>query len=509
MNPESLDPATPVVIGAAELVRRPDSEFDPTNATALLIETVGAAFATTGVGDALVGGGGGAGPRIGSIAVPHGTWSESDPARAVAEAFGAPGARTIRSELGVLQYTLVARAIADVMAGSVEVAVVVGGENRWSMVDASRSGREVPAPPPAAEGEPDEILVPTEMVISPLEIERNLTTAAHQYAIIESALRHRLGHDIEQHRAELGRLWSAFSAVAADAPAAWDRRALSPDDITVVGDRNRLIAAPYAKWLVSQWNVDQAAAVVISTVAVARELGVPTERWIFPLALAHSELVVPLPERAELDRWPAAAEAARAVFAASGVSAHELATVDLYSCFPSAVEVQAREFGLDARLDDPGSLTLTGGMTFGGGPFNNYSLQGIAATIRTLRARSGAPGSVGLTSAVSGLLTKSAVALWSTAPPRSRFETIDVTAAADAATARRPVDGDLVGAVTVVGATVVPGPEGPTSIAVVESPAGVRSVAQCADAAVAERFTGDDPVGSTVEVVTPGVFMAN
>ena len=120
-----------------------------------------------------------------------------------------------------------------------------------------------------------------------------------------------------------------------------------------------------------------------------------------------------------------------ALRAHTGVTQEDLAgaPVDLYSCFPVAVEVQARELGIAPHRD----LTLTGGMTFGGGPFNNYSLQGAAAMVRHL-AGGDEPG-VGLTTAVSGLLTKPAAVLWSAAAPATPYATLEVTDRARAATA--------------------------------------------------------------------------
>jgi acetyl-CoA C-acetyltransferase len=493
-DPIDLPDSTPVVVGAAEVVHHAGDGFEMCSATDLLIETVTAALDRSGVPAML-------GPRVGEILVPHGTWSETDPGRAIAAEIGAAGARTVRSELGVLQHTLLARAITDVAEGRVDAAVVVGGENRWSGVVAGKSGGSVPAPPDLAMGEPDEVIAPAEMVISAIEIERNLTTAAHQYAIIESALRHRLGRSIDEHQASLGSLWSRFAAVAAQAPAAWNSDAMDADAIATVSESNRVIAAPYTKWLISQWNVDQAAALVVTSVGVARELGIDPSRWVFPLVTAMSNLVVPMPEREVIDVWPAARIAGAAAFQAAGLRAEQVDLVDLYSCFPAAVEVQAAELGFD--LDR--QLTLTGGMTFAGGPYNNYSLQGAAAMVGALVERSDA--AVGLTSAVSGLLTKPSVTLWSTRAPRRPYECIDVAEAARAATAVRPVDPDLTGAVTVVGATVVPGRSGDlTTIAVVESAEGVRSVVQSTDLATGERFLATDLVGTELIVEVAGEF---
>ena len=489
---EELDPSTPVVVGAAEVVHRDGPGFVPTSATQLMLEAVRSAMAPTGAADEL-------GAAVGAVFVPHGTWSESDPGRSIATALGAPGARSVRSELGVLQHTLLQRAAVGVRDGAFEVAVVVGGENRWSGVTAAKGGAAVPDPPADSLGEPDEVITPSESVITQIEIERNLTTAAHQYAIIESAIRHDLGRTVDEHQRALGELWGRAATIAVDAPAAWDRRGLAADAIAIESPTNRMIAAPYPKWLVSQWNVDQAAALVFTTVGTARRLGIDESQWVFPLAMVLSNLVVPMPERAELHRWPAAGVCARTAFDAAHVEVDELGPVDLYSCFPAAVQLQAREMGIAPDRD----LTVTGGMVFGGGPFNNYSLQGAAAVVRSVRDE---PGSIGLSSAVSGLCTKPAVALWSSAAPRAPFVALDVAADADAVTERRPLSADAVGGGVVVGATVVPGRDSVATVAVVEVD-GVRTVVQNHDPEVADRFRAADAVGLPVVVTEPGVFV--
>ncbi|MCU0310075.1 MAG: hypothetical protein MUE36_03925 [Acidimicrobiales bacterium] len=492
----TLDPSTPVVVAAAAVTRHPGDGFEASSATALMLDATRAALAGTGAAREL-------GAAIGEVLVPHGTWPESDPGRAVAAAVGAPQARSVMGELGVLQHSLMARAARAVAEGSVQAALVTGGENRWSGVVAAKSATPVPEPPPLALAtDPDDVLRPTDMVVNAVEVERDLTTAAHQYAIIESCLRHHADHGADEHQAFLGRLWERFAAIAAATPSAWDRRGLSAAEITEVSDTNRLIAAPYPKWMVSQWNVDQAAALVFTTVAVAERLGVPREQWVFPLAMVESNLVVPLSERAEPHRWPAMGICGERALGLAGRSLADVGPVDLYSCFPAAVQVTAAELGLDLDRD----LTLTGGMTFGGGPYDNYVLQGAVAMVE--RLRSDPVGTVGLTTAVSGLLTKPGVTVWSSADPVTPFVAHDVSEAAAEVSPRRPVDPDATGPATVVGYTVVPGrPDGLTAIAVVETDDGRRSVARCADQAVATLLLRGDHVGHAVRLVAPGEFV--
>ena len=141
----------------------------------------------------------------------------------------------------------------------------------------------------------------------------------------------------------------------------------------------------------------------------------------------------------------------------------DIGPVDLYSCFPAAVQISAAELGMGLDRD----LTLTGGMTFGGGPFDNYVLQGAAAMVERLRA--GPRGVTGLTTAVSGLLTKPAVTVWSAAEPSTPFAAVDVTDAAEAVSPRIPVDPEAVGGGQRRGLHGRPGSEGShTAVAVVD-----------------------------------------
>ena len=65
--------------------------------------------------------------------------------------------------------------------------------------------------------------------------------------------------------------------------------------------------------------------------------------------------------------------------------------------------------------DDPARpLTLTGGLTFGGGPGNNYTTHGIAAMVTALRAD---PGAVGLVTGLGWYATKHAVGVLASRPP--------------------------------------------------------------------------------------------
>ncbi len=291
--------------------------------------------------------------------------------------------------------------------------------------------------------------------------------------------------------------------MAATNPEAWDRSAPGADEIAVASADNRMIASPYTKRLCSQWNVDQGAALLLTSVGAAERAGVPRERWVFPVAAAGSQAMIPLPCRASIERSPATALVGECVLELADVGLGGVAHLDIYSCFPAAVQVQARELDLPiaGSLDRP--LTVTGGMTFAGGPLNSYVLHSTAAMADALRAD---PGSRGLVTSVSGMLTKPGMALWSTEPGPG-FRIGDVTDQALAATETRPLDADATGDGRVVAHTVVHDRGVPARlVALVELVDGRRTVAVDPDPDRAAASVAVDLVDHPVHLPAAGVL---
>ena len=317
-----------------------------------------------------------------TITVPKGSWGYQDAARLVATAIGASDARTVRAELGVLQTAPVVRAADAIARGEFDVALVVGGEARWRDVRAGITGLAAPVTDDAG-AVPDEVIAPEGMIISNEEIAAGLVSAVSHYAMIENARRRADGQSLDDHAAAVAELWSRFSLVARDNPDAWNRQPMTADDIRRPGPRNKPLAWPYNKWHNSQWNVDQAACLILCSAEAARAHGVPTDRWVFPLAIAQSNHMVPVSRRGQIHRSPGFAVAAATAFRLAGAGIDAVAHVDLYSCFPIAVRTQALELGLGPERP----LTVTGGMTFAGGPFDNYVLQSTTRMAQVLRGR--------------------------------------------------------------------------------------------------------------------------
>jgi acetyl-CoA C-acetyltransferase len=499
----SLDPRTPVLVGAAVANQREDDPVDAVEALELMARAIEGA-ATDAGSTAII-----AGAHL--FSVPAGTWSYADPGRLLAHRFGASDATTVVAGIGILQQDLIADACRRVAEAACDVAVVVGGEAGFRAMRARQLGMDTLDTTEPGETHADVEWAPDSLGIHDLELIRNAVTPATAYALIEHARMGRLGRTPEQHRGALGDLYAGFASVAAGNPNASDRTGYSAADIITPDEANRVIAWPYTKRLCSQWNVDQAAALIICSAEAAERFGVSRDRWVFPRSSAVSNHAVPVIQRAVIDASPGADLAASAALSLAGVGIDDVAHLDLYSCFPAAVEAFADALGVGGDRD----LTVTGGMSFAGGPLNNYVLQAMVELVALLRAE---PGSVGLSSSVSVYLQKQGFGLWSNEPPAGAFRHEDVSTAvgAHSESAPRPVAADHVGPARVATWTVDHQAGEPFRAVVVcdvemsvdmsTVVGGARTLASTGDRAICEAMSTGDWIGTTVDVRPDGSF---
>ncbi len=169
--------------------------------------------------------------------------------------------------------------------------------------------------------------------------------------------------------------------------------------------------------------------------------------------------------------------------------------MELYSCFPQAVRAQLREIGLASE----GPLSVTGAMTFGGGPLNNFVLQ---ATVKMVQALRDAPGETGLVTCVSGMNTKQACALYSSEPNPRGWQAADVSAEVTAATDLCKLAAEYEGAAKIAGYTVLYQGEAPwRAVAVCDIPNGARTVAYCERGDILEVLQREEYCGRQVAIV--------
>ncbi len=428
------------------------------------------------------------------------SWRYRDPGRLLAQRVRARDASTRYTGVGGnVPQTLVNQACLDIQAGRAELVVIAGAEtfrtrtrmrNRGVKPDWTSEDESVPFADGANEGEP---------LVGPAETRIGLIRAPYFYAMFEQALRIDAGESSEAHRSRIGELWSQFSAVAADNPHAWSRKALSAEDIWQPSAGNRMISWPYTKLMNSNNMVDQGAVIILASAQKATALQIPTERWVFPYAGTDAHDTYAIGERQQLHRSPAIRIAGRRVLELAGVGLDDIDHVDLYSCFPSAVQVAAAELGL---AGDPRPLTVTGGLTFAGGPWNNYVTHSIATMAQRLVAN---PGARGLISANGGWLTKHSFGVYGTTPPEHEFRWEDVQADVDAEPTRKSkVEWSGVGTVEAWTAPFDRDGSAEKAYVAVRTADDARTLAVITDAAQADAAVREDIAGAKVQVHADG-----
>jgi acetyl-CoA C-acetyltransferase len=430
------------------------------------------------------------------------SWRYRDPGLLVGQRIGAADARTqYTGNGGNTPQSLVNQTCLDIRQGRADVVLLTGGETWRTRMrlrakgirpDWSRQGESVPVPPGAGTDVP---------MVWPADQRIGLDRPSFVYPLFEEALRIARGESIEDHRRRVGDLWAQFSAVAAANPNAWVRDALTGEQITQPGPDNRMISWPYPKLMNSNNMVNQAAALVLCSLEKAEYLQIPRDRWVFPHAGTDSHDTYNFADRDELHRSPAIRIGGARVLELAGIGLDDVDHVDLYSCFPSAVQVAARELGLPAG-DPDRPLTVTGGLTFAGGPWNNYVTHSIATMWQRLRE---SPGSRGLITANGGYLTKHSFGVYSTTPPAGEFRWEDVQDAVD----REPTRTALVeweGVGSVESWTTPDDRDGKPEKAfvTVRTPEGARVLAVVPDAGEAAETVAVDIAGTAVRVRLDG-----
>ncbi|MEO0494551.1 MAG: hypothetical protein AAF081_14170 [Actinomycetota bacterium] len=479
VTPEDMARAFPVAVGVATAEQWPTEPGDGVDCTELMGAAARRAIADTG-SDTVAG-------MVDLVVATQGLSMLTDGAGRVAHALGAPDAHAVTYRVGIPQQALINRAIDAVMNGEARVAVIVGGETKRRDDLARRAGVELPPRAPFDGGD-DELIAPEGEIVARPEVDVGAVAAVQQYALIDSARRAHHGWSLDEHRDDIASLWASFNEVARTNPRAAFPEPRTAADIREPGEGNRPLAFPYNKWHNSQWGVDQAAAIVITSTIGADIAEIAGDRRVHPLVALESSQSLSLSRRADLHRWPAMGVLGRVAEQELSAPLSSVEHVELYSCFPVAVRVQQSELGLDPDA----AATITGGMAFAGGPFNNFVLQATVAMIERLRER---PRERGLVTAVSGLLTKPGLTVWST-NPTVRCVPADLVDTVTSETAVVSLDENPSGAGVVATYTTA----GPRVTAIIDLDSGERAVAACDDETLAARVTTEELIGTRVIV---------
>lgn len=455
-----MEDRTPVLIGAGQFTYRgePGASPSPTELLKIAAERAAqdaglAAERLSGIDSLAVVGFTVDAPGGGRL-VPHST----NPPATLARRIGADPSYAVYSHMGGNSPQQLINIVSERIArGEAEFALVVGCEFLGSATKRLTKGlgfddwdhaEELPEPERIGDPRPG---------VTPYEAKHGLGRPINCYPLFENALRARDGRSIEDHQKRLGELFAPFTKVAAANPEAWFPIERSAQELVKVTDRNRMVGFPYTKYLNAIMEVDQSAGVILTSVKKARELGVPEEKFVYLHGCADaSDLWYPL-DRQDFHSSPAMRLTGQRALEMAGVGLADIGHIDLYSCFPVAVEIGAEELGLS--LDDPRGLTVTGGLPYMGGPGNNYAMHSIAVMMQRLRED---PGAFGLVTANGWFLTKQSTGVYSTKPPSKPFERQDpkvIQAQIDALPHPAVIE-EPKGAATIETYTVVHGREG-------------------------------------------------
>ena len=433
----SSEQEIPVLVGAGQLLQRLEDPLEAAEPLEMMVAALEQAGKDAAAPKLL--------QRADSIYVVRGMWGYGDPGREIARRLGSKPDETVSTPYGGnFSQACVIDAAREIRAGRREIVLVTGAENGRSQGLARRQGvelRETEVP-----GTPDRLVAENKAIFHEAELARGMNSASDIFAIIESAIRFAKGETLEAHAKRIAELWAGFNVVARENPHAWIRKPYSAQEIGQASPDNPMISFPYTRLMNANSRVDMAAAVIICSLGVARQAGVPEEKLVYLQAATEANDSNFLSTRPDFHLSPAIRIAGARVLELAHKTIAEIDHLDLYSCFPSSVQLAATELG----VPEGRPLTVTGGLTFGGGPLNSYTLHAVARMVEVLREER---GSTGLVHGNGGWLAKHAFGIYSTEPPKDGFRYENLQERLDAIPLRKALV-DWEGPVTIEAYTV-------------------------------------------------------
>lgn len=401
---------TPILVGGGQLTNRKPPQEAPTP-LAMMADAAKMAAANAGISEALL-------QQLDIVATTRLASDSTEAKIPVGEyrnlpkslglAVGAMPSQFLMAGVGGNTPQHLVNDVAErIAAGKTQFALIAGSENLQALIGGLKMGH-LPQWGDDVDGTP-ELVGSVAPGCTPHEQLYGFFYPINTYPLFENALREHRGVALDTHMQKLGNMFSRMSAVAAENPLSWFPLFRSPEEIITVTDKNRYISFPYTKYLNSVIQVDMSAAVIMTSVKKARELGIAEDRWVYLNGCADAQDHWNMSERDNFHSSAPIRLAGKAAFGMAGLTPADLDFLDIYSCFPSAVQMACQELGI--AEDDARGLTVTGGMPYFGGPGNNYSLNSLATMLDKVRSK---PGSHGLVTANGWHITKYSIGIYST-----------------------------------------------------------------------------------------------
>jgi acetyl-CoA C-acetyltransferase len=459
---------TPVIVAIGEKVDRPADVTAALEPVALMAEALRAADAD-GTGGWL--------SKIESIElIGLISWRYRDPVGLLCQKLGIDPARKINASMGgETPIRLIHEAAVRIAKGELTTAAIVGGESTNARNQAKKTKAQLNWTPMASPQ--DAVQFPmSSYAMSPVAKKLRMRDPAQVYPFYEMATQHAWGETPAEAQIKSARLWADYASVAAQNPSAWIKTA--PDAATIAEPTadNRLINWPYPKFMVANPSVNQAASIIVTSLAAARAAGVPEEKLIYIWGGAKAEEAEDYLLRDRYDHSTAQSAALEGALEFVGGDANRFHAIELYSCFPVVPKMALRTLGLEQGAKKP---TVAGGLTFFGGPLNNYMSHAVCAMVRELRAH---PGEIGLLYGQGGYVNKHHAMVVSTTPPAEPMP-LDYSVQKKADAARDPVPDiieDYTGPASIETYTITHGRDGKPieGMVILRTPDGQRTMAR-------------------------------
>jgi acetyl-CoA C-acetyltransferase len=415
---------TPVILGVGEFIDRPIDAIKSLEPVDLMARALQAADTDAG---------GGLLAQAESIElIGIVSWRYSDPVTLLCQRLGIDPARKTNASMGGdTPIRLIHEAAVRIARGEQRVAAIVGGEATYSRNKSKREKIELPWTPMVSREQAVQF-PSSRFALSPVAKQLRIMEPAQIYPLYEMAVQAACGQTPAEANRASAELWARYAAIAATNESAWIRNAPNAKTIGTPAPDNRLISWPYPKLMVANPAVNMAAAIIVTSLAVAKAAGVPEGHIVHIWGGASAMEPEDFLHRDSYARSTAQEVTLQRAMALVGGDARRVDFVELYSCFPVVPKMAMQTLGL---RDDEREPTVTGGLTFFGGPLNNYMSHAVAAMARKLRA---APGKMGLLYGQGGYVNKHHTLVVSTTSPPEPLK-LEYSAQREADRRRGPV----------------------------------------------------------------------
>ena len=432
---------------------------------------------------------------IDRLLVIGGMWSYPDPGRLIADAVGSSNARTFLTAMGGnMPQATVSDCCQRIAAGEMEIAAVVGGEAVYSKNKLRKLGEDLSKS--GVDLEKAERFGENVSMSSQHERDKGFLMPTQIYPLFESAIRAHRKETHYEHRMRISSLWEGFNRVAVANEHAWVQTPMTAEEIMEPTADNRMVGYPYTKAMNANSFVDFGGAIIICSVAKARSFGIDSDHWVFPHSATDGHATFLFSERDNFHESPAIRITSKRCLELADISIDNIGPMDLYSCFPSVVQITMNELGIDPER----AATTTGGLSFFGGPMNSYVIHAIASTIDEIRKT----GEYGFVHANGGYATKHACAVYHNEPPKGQFRRMNVQEEIEASP-KREVEENPIGKSVVEAYTVLHGREGPEkALMTTLMEDGKRALASTSDAQTMQSMMSEEYVGKTLEFSASG-----